>query len=93
MPSNLPSSNAVLVNQKQFLQFPSGMFVKWIHEQKQGHVIWFCGDFVEHVKLFPAMENLLEQSTDLELYLRNIILDLGNLHVILSVMSVFACCF
>ena len=61
------------------------MFVKWIHEQKQGHVIWFCGDFVEHVKLFPAMENLLEQSTDLELYLRNIILDLGNLHVMLSV--------
>jgi len=70
------------------------MFVKWIHEQKQGHVIWFCGDFVEHVKLFLAMENLLEQSADLELYLRNIILDLGNLHVILSLMlSVFAYCF
>jgi len=65
------------------------MFVKWIHEQKQGHVIWFCGDFVEHVKLFLAMENLLEQSADLELYLRNIILDPGNLHV----MSVFACRF
>jgi len=45
---------------------------------------------VEHVKLFPAMENLLEQSADLELYLRNIILDLGNLHVMLSV---FACRF
>ena len=68
------------------------MFVKWIQEHKQGSVVCFLRWFLWNMWNFPYYgKSTGTYSGDLELYLHNIVLDLGNLLVILS--DVVSFCF